>query len=132
LFQNLFLPSVKLLGKERVGARLRRRYDAPRTPLERLQACPAADPTVVARWLALRDQLDPFTLSQAIDRKIERLVALAAVPGPRLAPPRPGTMAALERVVQCRRPPPPRHLKTPFDYGNHLRRPLGRPSRVTP
>src|SRR5262245_11973019 len=35
LFQNLFLPSVKLLGKERVGARLRRRYDAPRTPLER-------------------------------------------------------------------------------------------------
>jgi hypothetical protein len=40
-------------------------------------------------------------------------------------------MTALERVVRCRRPPPPRHLKTPFDYGNRLRRPLGRPSRVT-
>jgi hypothetical protein len=131
LFQNLFLPSVKLIGKARVGARLRRRYDAPRTPLERLQACPAADPTVVAHWRARRDQLDPFALSQAIDRKIERLVALATVPRPRLAPPRPGTMAALERVVQCRRPPPPRHLKTPLDYGNHLRRPMGQPSRVT-
>jgi hypothetical protein len=129
--QNLFLPSVKLIGKERVGARLRRRYDAPRTPLERLQAFPAADPAVVARWLALRDQLDPFALSQAIDRKIERLVALATVPRPRRPPPPPGTMTALERVVQCRRPPPPRHLKTPFDYGNRLRRPLGRPSRVT-
>jgi hypothetical protein len=34
LFQNLFLPSVKLVGKERVGARLRRRYDIPRTPLD--------------------------------------------------------------------------------------------------
>src|SRR5882724_5267199 len=34
LFQNLFLPSVKLVRKERVGSRLRRRYDAPRTPFE--------------------------------------------------------------------------------------------------
>jgi hypothetical protein len=130
LFQNLFLPSVKLIGKERVGARLRRRYDTPRTPLERLQACPAADPTAVAQWMARRDQLDPFALSQAIDRKIERLVALATVPRPRLTP-RPGTLTALERVVQCRRPPPPRHLKRPLDYGNPLRRPLARPSRVT-
>jgi hypothetical protein len=131
LFQNLFLPSVKLVGKERVGARLRRRYDLPRTPLDRLLACAAADPATVASWVALRDQLDPFALSQAIDRKIERLVALATVPRPRLAPPRPGTMAVLERVVQCRRPPPPRHLTTPFDYGNRLRRPKGQPSRVT-
>src|SRR5262245_10302759 len=131
LFQNLFLPSVKLIGKERIGARLRRRYDAPRTPLDRLHACSAADPIVVARWLARRDQLDPFALSQAIDRKIERLVALATVPRPRRAPPRPGTLAALERVVRCRRPPPPRHLHHPAGYGNRLRRPLGRPSRVT-
>jgi len=29
LFQNLFLPSVKLVRKERIGSRLRRRYDAP-------------------------------------------------------------------------------------------------------
>ncbi|MEO7791338.1 MAG: hypothetical protein ABIX28_17380 [Vicinamibacterales bacterium] len=33
LLQNLFLPSVKLIEKRRVGARVRRRYDAPRTPL---------------------------------------------------------------------------------------------------
>ena len=44
LFQNLFLPSVKLLAKERVGARVRRRYDAPRTPLERVLACPEITP----------------------------------------------------------------------------------------
>jgi hypothetical protein len=131
LFQNLFLPSVKLVGKERVGARLRRRYDTPRTPLERLQACPAADPTPVASWVALRDQLDPFALSQAIDRKIERLVALATVPRPRRTPPPPGAPAAGERLGRHRRPPPPRHLKTPFTFGNRLRRPLGRPSRVT-
>ena len=31
LLQNLFLPSVKLIEKTRIGARIRRRYDAPRT-----------------------------------------------------------------------------------------------------
>ena len=40
LFQNLFLPSVKLVRKERVGARVRRRYDAPQTPLDRVLAVP--------------------------------------------------------------------------------------------
>src|SRR5262245_47557508 len=77
LFHNLFLPSVKLLGKERVGARVRRRYDRPRTPLERVQACPEADPRAVAALVRQRDRLDPFALAEAMDRKIERLVALA-------------------------------------------------------
>jgi len=37
-FQNLFLPSVKLACKERVGSRLRRPYQAPQTPRQRLVA----------------------------------------------------------------------------------------------
>lgn len=37
LLQNLFLPTVKLVSKERVGARVRRRYDRPETPLERVR-----------------------------------------------------------------------------------------------
>jgi hypothetical protein len=41
LFQNLFLPSVKLAGKERIGSRWRRRYEAPRTPFQwRLRRLP--------------------------------------------------------------------------------------------
>src|SRR5512134_1489412 len=49
LLQNFFLPSVKLLAKERVGARVRRRYDAPRTPLDRVLACPEVRPEVAAQ-----------------------------------------------------------------------------------
>ena len=67
-FQNLFLPSVKLVRKERVGARLRRRYDAAQTPLDRVRACPAADATAVAQLTALRTRLDPFALAQTIER----------------------------------------------------------------
>ena len=132
LFQNLFLPSVKLVRKERVGARLRRRYDAPHTPLERVQACPEVDKAAVASWIALRDQLDPFALSQAIDRKIERLLTLATTPRARRAPPPAGASEGPPtRVVRRRRPPPPRHLKMPFTFGNRLRRPLSQPPRVT-
>src|SRR5882724_8996416 len=77
LFQNLFLPSVKLRAKERVGARVRRRSDAPRTPLERVLACPEITPQVAAELQRQRDRLDPFALAAAIDHKLERIYALA-------------------------------------------------------
>jgi hypothetical protein len=131
LFHNLFLPSVKLLGKERVGARVRRRYDRPRTPLERVQACPEADAQAVAALVRLRDRLDPFVLSQAIDQKIERLVALAT-PARVAGVPTP-TAAHSPLIVPA--PPKPRPGRPPstpdFTFGNHLRRPQARPPRVT-
>src|SRR6266508_2164022 len=77
LFQNFFLPSVKLVRKERVGSRVRRRYDAPRTPLERVLACPEITPQVAAELQRQRDRLDPFALAAAIDTKLERIYALA-------------------------------------------------------
>jgi hypothetical protein len=77
LFQNLFLPSVKLVAKERVGARVRRRYDGPRTPLERVLACPEITPQVAAELQRQRDRLDPFALAAAIDTKLEHIYALA-------------------------------------------------------
>jgi hypothetical protein len=84
LFQNLFLPTVKLVRKDRVGARTRRRYDAAQTPLDRVRACPEADRGKVAALVALRARLDPFALSTRIDRLLERVYTLAhrpTVPG---------------------------------------------------
>jgi hypothetical protein len=77
LLQNLWLPSVKLLTKTRLGSRLRRRYEAPRTPFERLRACPEADPLQVAQLERLRQQTDPFALAERIDQRLSRLYALA-------------------------------------------------------
>jgi hypothetical protein len=92
LLQNLFLPSVKLLRKERVGSRIRRRYDAARTPLERVQACAEADPAALAQLKQLRDTLDPFELSRAVESKLSGIQAMASrspkpEPGYRAAPP---------------------------------------------
>ncbi len=75
--QNLFLPSVQLQRKERIGARRRRYYDAPQTPLERVQACPQAHAAKVVALVRQRDRLDPFALAARIDRKLARVYALA-------------------------------------------------------
>jgi hypothetical protein len=77
LFQNLCLPSVKLVQKVRVGSRVRRIYARPQTPLERVLACPEADPVKAAHLQALRERLDPFALAQAIDQQLTQLYALA-------------------------------------------------------
>ena len=77
LLQNLFLPSVKLQRKERVGARLRRYYDAPQTPLDRVRVCSQADPVQVAALERQRDRLDPFALAARVDEQLAQVYALA-------------------------------------------------------
>ena len=77
LFQKLFQPLMKLQGKERRGSRLIRRYDTPRTPFERVRACPEADSQKVAALARLLATTDPFVLSQRIDQQLEQLWALA-------------------------------------------------------
>ena len=73
---NLFQPCVKLVEKIRVGNRVRRIYDTPKTPLDHLtdyypQASP---PLAVQRLLAARQNMDPFALSSRIDKALSRLV----------------------------------------------------------
>ena len=77
LLQNLFLPSVKLLRKERIGSRVRRCYEAPRTPFERVLECKEVRPEVVERLREQRDRLDPFLLSRSVDRQLEHIHAMA-------------------------------------------------------
>ena len=74
---NLFQPSVKLLRKERVGSRLKRIYDRPQTPLDRLRATKGFDRTKVTELLRLRATTDPFELAKTIEKKIDRIAALA-------------------------------------------------------
>ena len=94
LLQNLFLPSVKLLRKERVGSRIRRRYDAAKTPLDRVLECKEVRPEVVARLKALRERIDPFGLSRSVDVQLDRIHALAN----HRRSPRPEAKAAAEAV----------------------------------
>lgn len=79
LFQNLFLTSVRLMAKKRIGSRLRRSYDAPKTPLDRLLEAPGRHSLKLSALKALRQRLDPFVLSGRIDKKLRRIHALSNV-----------------------------------------------------
>ena len=77
LWLNLYLPSVKLVKKVRVGSKVRRVYDAPRTPFQRVQVSLQADREKVARLQELKKSLDPFQLGRVIERKLQRIYLLA-------------------------------------------------------
>ena len=77
LMMNLFQPSVRLVKKLRVGSRLKRVYDAPRTPLDRLRDCSEADKKLVAGLLRRRQTTNPFVLAATIEKKLDRIGALA-------------------------------------------------------
>src|ERR1017187_1114359 len=79
LWLNLYLPSVKLLKKVRVGSKVRRVYDAPQTPFERVLASSSAHPDQIATLKKLRASLDPFQLGKVIGRKIEGIYELATL-----------------------------------------------------
>lgn len=74
---NLFQPSVKLVKKTRVGSKLKRTYDQPTTPLDRLLAANTGDPTKLEALKKLRARLDPFKLSEVIEQKLDRIFKLA-------------------------------------------------------
>ena len=77
LFMNLFMPSMKLLRKERIGSKVKRVYDKPQTPLQRVIASKHGDPVKIAELKKLYATLNPFDLVDTIENKLERLSKLA-------------------------------------------------------
>lgn len=77
LFMNLFMPSMKLLRKERIGSKVKRVYDKPQTPFERVIASECGDPVKIAELKKLYVTLNPFDLVEAIENKLGRLSELA-------------------------------------------------------
>jgi hypothetical protein len=77
ILQNLFLPSMKLLEKTRIGSKLKRRYDQPHTALDRLSDCPEVDALKIQKLKNLREAIDPFALAQRIEQKLEPIYLMA-------------------------------------------------------
>jgi len=92
LWVNFCRPVRKLLAKERVGAKVRKRFDAARTPYQRLTAAGALDAAASAALAAQYQHLNPVALRAALDAALEHLWALAdrGAGAPAAARPRPG------------------------------------------
>jgi hypothetical protein len=77
LFVNFFQPSFKLAGKERHGARVKKRYHPPATPFQRLLADPRTSEATCQRLQVMVKDLDPVRLLQDIRARQEELVTIA-------------------------------------------------------
>jgi hypothetical protein len=78
LFTNFFEPTMRLKSKERLGSRVKKCYDAPRTPYQRVLDSPVV---TEANKDALRrqyQQLNPAALHRELRRLQKQLFAVAA------------------------------------------------------
>ena len=73
LYLNFFQPVRKLVAKERVGSKVRRRYDQARTPYRRVLALPEVSEVEKERLGAVYRRLNPVALRRRIDDNLEKL-----------------------------------------------------------
>lgn len=76
LFFNFFIPSVKLISKTRVGSKIVKVHDSPKTPFQRLLDSNCLKPNLRKKLIAKRDSLDPFLLQQSIKNQILNILKL--------------------------------------------------------
>lgn len=80
LYRNFFQPVRKLVSKERVGPKVRKRFDVAQTPYQRLMASEALDDATRQRLSNLYRVLNPVSLRQHIEKALEVLYAERELP----------------------------------------------------
>ena len=76
LFHNFFLPSVKLIEKERIGSKTIKKHDKPKTPYQRImesEYIPQNTKDALTKQLEL---LNPFELRNIIEMKLKKITRL--------------------------------------------------------
>jgi hypothetical protein len=74
------LPSTKLIKKERVGSKIVKRHDTPKTPYHRLLEAKEISPKTKSQLENIFQTLNPFILRKTIDAKIAKIRHLARLP----------------------------------------------------
>ena len=74
---NFFIPSTKLIRKERLGSKIIKVYDRPQTPLQRLSKTSVLSRKTKKNLQNTYSSLNPFLLQQQVSKKIKALLAQA-------------------------------------------------------
>lgn len=104
LFINFFQPSAKLLVKHRLGSKVYRRYDTPRTPFQRILASDCVNEDSKILLQRQYESLDPVALLASIRDVQSRLSSLASTAAPRVKKPSVKQRRHLDRVPQLAAP----------------------------
>lgn len=79
-FLNFFISSSKLLSKQRIGSKIKKIHQAPKTPYEKLWDSEYIDKKTKMSLYNTMKILNPFELQRSIKQKINAIMKLAATP----------------------------------------------------
>lgn len=99
LLVNYFFPSAKLLRKERIGSRIKRIYDTPKSPFRRLLDNPAVAKKVKIKLRHRKHGLDPFRLKANMTAIQDQLIELQRAKSGAILYPGPSYPGARERMM---------------------------------
>jgi len=77
LLMNFFIPSTKLIAKQRIGPKIKKLYDEPRTPFQRLLLCPLIPDSTKSKLQQTYSRLNPFILQNNMNKKIHAIIKQA-------------------------------------------------------
>jgi len=75
-FHNFFLPSVKLIEKERIGSKTIKKHDVPKTPYQRIMESKYVDEAVKLSLTKQLELLNPFELNNIMQMKLKKITRL--------------------------------------------------------
>jgi hypothetical protein len=70
LYQNHFCPSMKLLDKQRINSKYRKKYDTPQTPYHRVLTSDKVTAENKERLKTIHQSLNPFILKHTLEKKL--------------------------------------------------------------
>jgi len=73
LYKNFFQPVIKLISKERIGGKIHREYDKPKTPYQRVMESKEVSKEKKQQLKKIYQSLNPAELKRSIDRRLDLL-----------------------------------------------------------
>jgi len=81
LFTNYFQPQVKCIEKIRIGSKIKKRYDKPKTPYQRIIECDKIDPETKEKLKKMYEELDIVKIKEKIVRLADKLFKIVGKKG---------------------------------------------------
>jgi len=72
LYVNLFQPSQKLISKDRHGSKVKKRYDAAKTPLQRAIEAGVLSPEQTSQYRTMAATLNPLALYRQLEAQVRQ------------------------------------------------------------
>jgi hypothetical protein len=73
LYQNHFMPTQKLIKKEKINSKYKKQYDKAKTPYQRVLASEHVDAEKKMELALLHQRLNPFQLKISIEKKLRKI-----------------------------------------------------------